>query len=158
MKTKPTAELLGLIDAETEAFVIGTILQGGDPAFRQAEFLDVDDFGVKIHRVVFRAIKALAIEVHPTIDAVADHLSQAGKLDSVGGLSGLVDLDAKGVSGMPIAGFGQTLRRKSIDRRAHRLNAKLTETLELGFSVNSAAVRSVADELRSLEAELETAT
>lgn len=113
MKTKPTAELLGLIDAETEAFVIGTILQGGDPAFRQAEFLDVDDFGVKIHRVVFRAIKALAIEVHPTIDAVADHLSQAGKLDSVGGLSGLVDLDAKGVSGMPIAGFGQTLRRKS---------------------------------------------
>jgi replicative DNA helicase len=158
VKTQQKRELLGLIDSETEALVIGTILRDGEPAFRQVEFLEVEDFGVEIHQVVFHAIKVLAAEVHPTVDVVADHLIQAGKLDSVGGLTGLVDLDEKGLSGAPIAGFGKALRRKSIDRRAQRLNSKLTEALELGFSVNSSAVRNVADELRALEAELETST
>ena len=157
MKSAPTHDLLGLIDAETEALVLGTILQNGEPAFSQVEFLEVEDFGVEIHRVVFRAIKAIAADVHPTVDAVADHLIQAGKLESVGGLIGLVDLDAKGVSGMQLAGFAHSLRRKAIDRRACQLHAKLGEMLALGFSSNSSAVRGVTDEMRALESEMETA-
>ena len=89
MKAAPGREVLDLIDAETEAFVLGTILQTGESAFRQVAFLELEDFGVETHRIVFRAIKALADEVHIGVDVVADHLIQAGKLESVGGLAWL---------------------------------------------------------------------
>src|SRR5262249_41159029 len=90
-------ESRNLIDAELESLVLGTILQTGEPAYREVQFLTVDDFAVEKHRLVFSAISSLAPEVNPTIDAVAERLRETGTLDAVDGLSGLVDIDSRAI-------------------------------------------------------------
>jgi replicative DNA helicase len=117
------------------------------------DFLMPEDFGVEKHRLIFSIIIELATQ--PTIDAVTDRLMELGKLDSVGGLAGLVDLDSKAIGGVRLKGFGRSLRRKAIDRRAQKLQQKLGKALELGFSANSTEVRSVNDEIRALQQDLE---
>lgn len=149
-------DLAHLIDGELEAVVLGTILQTGEPAYREVEFLTVDDFAIEKHRIIFGAMRQLSVEVHPTIDAVSHRLIETGKLDAIGGLTGLIEIDEKGIPGIRLKGFGRSLRRKATDRRAYRLQEKLGEALELGYSANGADVRAIADELRSLEGELET--
>src|SRR5579862_8017484 len=117
-------DLTHLIDGDLEAVVLGTILQAGEPAFREVEFLTVDDFGIEKHRIVFCAIRELSAEVNPTIDAVAHRLIETAKLDAIGGLNGLVDIDEKGMGGIRLKGFARSLRRMAIDRRAYQLNDK----------------------------------
>jgi hypothetical protein len=147
MKAERDGDLLSLIDAELEALVIGTILRDGEPASGQVDFLEPDDFGVDIHRTIFRTIREIAPEVEPTIDAVTYRLIERGKLEAIGGMAGIVDLDAKGISGFNIAGFGRILRNKAIGRSAYRLSSKLTAALELGFTANGDEVRGIAEEL-----------
>jgi replicative DNA helicase len=144
-----------LIDAELEAFVLGSILKSGERAFSEVQFLTLDDFAIEKHRIVFAAIRELAAEVHPGIDAIANRLIEIRKLDAIGGLAGLVELDERGISTDRLKGFGQSLRRKAVDRRACRLQAKLGKALELGFSGNSAEVQEIGGELRELRQDLE---
>ena len=151
-------DLANLIDPELEAVVLGTILQSGEPAYREVDFLTVDDFAVEKHRIVFAAMRNLSADVHPTIDAVAHRLLETEKLPAIDGLPGLIDLDAKGIEGIRLKGFGQSLRRMATDRRAYRLNEKLEKALQLGFSANSGEVRAIGDELRALQNDLETET
>lgn len=148
-------DLSHLIDAQLEGVVLGTILRAGEPAFREVEFLAVDDFAVERHRIVFSAIRDLSSEIHPTIDAVAHHLIERGKLDAIGGLSGLIELDEQGIDGIRLKGFGRTLRRLATDRRAYRLGEKLKKSLELGYSANSGEVRAASDELLALQYDLD---
>jgi len=143
-------DLLHLVDGDMEAVILGTILNSGEPAHREVSFLTLDDFAIDKHRLVWRAINQLASDVHPTIDAVAERLSEAGKIDSVGGLSGLVDLDQRGIPGLRLAGFARSLQSKTADRRACRLNAKLTSLIESGLGRNSAEVDGILDEIRAL--------
>jgi hypothetical protein len=69
-----------LIDAPVEALIIGTVLSEGEPAYRQVRFLEVDDFGVERHRVVWRHIIQVADEVHPTMDEIYHQASVAKTL------------------------------------------------------------------------------
>jgi ABC-type glutathione transport system ATPase component len=62
-------------------------------------------------------------------------------------MAGLVDLDAKAISGISLVGFARSLRNEAIDRRAHRLNSKLTAAMELGFTANGDEVRGITEEL-----------
>ncbi len=141
---------------DTEALVLGTILQGGEPAFREVAFLTADDFGVEKHRIVFGAITGLVSEVHPTIDAVAEKLRERDKLDAVGGLSGLVDLDQCAIPGTRLAGFARILRRLAVDRRAYLLSQRLSRAVEMGYHANTSEIAAITEELRSLQPELET--
>ena len=150
MKAKEERGLLRLIDAELEALVIGTILQGGESAYRQVDFLQPDDFGVDIHQSIFRTIREIAPEVELAIGAVTYRLIETGKLEGVGGMSVLVDLDAKGIPGISLGGFGRSVRNKAIARRAHRLISKLAAAVELGFTANGDEVRGIAEEVLAL--------
>ena len=150
MKAKQDRELLSSINAELEALVIGTILQDGESAYSQVDFLGPDDFGVDIHRTIFCTILEIACEVDLTIGAVTHRLIEAGKLEAVGGMTKIVDLDAKGISGIALAGFGRSLRSKAIGRRAYRVISKLTASLELGFTANGDELRGTAEELLAL--------
>jgi replicative DNA helicase len=148
------SDLHHMIDSETEAMVIGTILRAGEPALGEVDFLTPEDFSIETHRIIFHVILDLAPEVRPTIDAVAHRLAEKGKITAVGGFSGLVDIDAKGIEGIRLHGFGRTLRRLATDRRAYRLHEKLAKAMELGFSANSSEVRSITDEIRGLDDDL----
>jgi len=151
MKKAVEHDLRNLVRADLEELVLATILRAGDPAYREVDFLTTDDFAIEKHRVIFGAMTQLAPEVHPTIDAVAHRLIETGKLDAIGGLTGLVELDEKAIDGIRLKGFGCTLRSLATDRRAYRLNEKLTRALELGFTANGPEVRAIAEELRGLE-------
>lgn len=74
-----------LFDTETEKLVLGTILRTGTPAYEAVSVLDVADFGVERHRIVFGAIAEVAPEIHPTVDAIAERLRENGRLDAAGG-------------------------------------------------------------------------
>jgi hypothetical protein len=145
------SELLRMFDSELEAVVLGTILQDGEPAYRQVAFLEPDDFAEQKHKVVFTAITGLAAEIDPTVGEVAHMLRDQDRLSSVDGLAGLMSIEQRGISGVPLAGFAKSLRRMAIDRRACRLSAKLQKSLELGFTANSSEVAEIAEELRALE-------
>ena len=73
-----------------------------------------------------------------------------GKLEAVGGMARLVDLDAKGISGINIAGFGRSLRNMATGRRAYRLISKLAAAVELGFTANGDEVRGIAADLLAM--------
>ena len=62
------SDLSHLIDSPVEAMVIGTVMTEGEPAYGQVRFLSAADFGVERHRIAWRAIVAVADEVHPTLD------------------------------------------------------------------------------------------
>lgn len=149
LKREMGNDLSHLVDGGMEAFVLGTILRDGETAFREVSFLTVADFAIEKHRLVWRAISDVAANVqHPRFDAVTERLSQTGKLDAVGGLSGLVDLDGHGIPGIRIAGIARTLQKKAVERRACRLSAKLASLVEIGLETNADEVSAVADELR----------
>jgi hypothetical protein len=101
------SDLLHMVDTDTEALVLGTVLRTGESAFREISFLSVDDFSVEKHRLIFRTMRDLASEVHPTIDAVSLRLQEMGEIGAVGGFTGLTDLDAAGIRGMPLSGFAR---------------------------------------------------
>jgi replicative DNA helicase len=154
-KGQRNEDLRHLMDAEVEMIVNGTILRSGQRAKDEVDFLTTDDFASEKGKIVFSAICA---EASPTIDAVARRLMATDQLYSIGGLTGLIEIDEKGIEGIRLKGFGQTLRRLATDRRAYRLNQKLSRSLELGLAGNGDEVRAICDELRALQYDLETET
>jgi replicative DNA helicase len=127
------SDLLHLVDGEMEAVILGTILNAGEPAHREAAFLTADDFAIEKHRLIWSAITRIGADVHPTIDAVAERLDEDGKLEAAGGLSGLVDVDQRGIPGLRLAGFARSLQTKAAERRAFKVISKLSNLAELGL-------------------------
>ena len=144
------SNLLHLVDGEMEAAILGTILRSGEPAHREVAFLTADDFAIEKHRLIWGAITRIGKDVHPTIDAVAERLDEDGKLEAAGGLSGLVDVDQRGIPGLRLAGFARGLQTKAADRRAFRIISKLSNLAELGLRSNTEEVDGILDELRAL--------
>jgi hypothetical protein len=143
-------DVMHMIDAQTEALILGSILSGGEAALRDVSFLSVDDFAVERHRTVFRAITDIASEVDPVLSAVYFRLDEIGKAHVVGGLTGLVDIEARAIPGIALERFAVKLREKTRDRRAWKLSAKLSVLCEQGFTANSNDVLAFADELRAV--------
>ena len=98
-------DVMHLIDAQTEALVLGGILSGGEAALREVSFLSTDDFAVERHRTIFRAITDIASEVDPVLTAVYFRLEELGKAKVVGGLAGLVDIEARAIPGIVLERF-----------------------------------------------------
>jgi hypothetical protein len=143
-------DLMHLIDAQTEALVLGGILSDGEAALRDVSFLSADDFAVEQHRTIFRAITDITSEVDPVLTAVYFRLEEIGKAEAVGGLAGLLDIEARAIPGVALERFAVKLRQKTRDRRAWRLGAKLAVLCEQGFAANANEALAVADELRAV--------
>jgi hypothetical protein len=143
-------DVMHMIDAQTEALILGSILSRGEAALRDVPFLSVDDFAVEQHRTIFRAITDIAPEVDPVLTAVYFRLEEIEKANVVGGLAGLVDIEARAIPGIALERFAVKLREKTRDRRAWRLGAKLSVLCEQGFAANANEVLAVADELRTV--------
>lgn len=143
-------DVMHMIDAQTEALILGSILSGGEAALRDVPFLSADDFAVEQHRTIFRAITDIASEVDPVLTAVYFRLEEIGKAKVVGGLAGLVDIEARAIPGIGLERFAVKLREKTRDRRVWKLGAKLSVLCEQGFAVNANEVLAVADELRAV--------
>jgi hypothetical protein len=139
-----------LFDTETEALILGGILAGGEPVYRTVSFLTVDDFTLERHRIIFRAVTEIALEVHPDLTGVAQHLDATGRLEAAGGLSALVDIHGKAIRDLRLTHFGTKLREKALDRRAFKLSEKLNALYAQGFAANSADVLAAIEELQAI--------
>src|SRR5580658_9394027 len=137
-------------DTQTEALILGGILSGGEAVLRTVAFLSIGEFTLERHRIIFQAITDIALEVEPTLDAVAHRLDEAGKLEAAGGLTALVEIHAQAIPGLGLASFASKLRKKARDRRAFTLSEKLSVLCEQGFAANSSEVLAVADELQTI--------
>lgn len=136
-------------DASIERALLGTLLRGGD--FGEVAYLSIDDFGTESHRQIWVSIARVVPEVRLGFDAVTHDLIERGKLDSIGGLTALMDLHADGIPGVGLAGFAKTLREKTKFRRAVRLAEKLRCDLDLhGLSGDPRELSEAARELLEL--------
>jgi replicative DNA helicase len=114
-------DLRHLVDGKLEAVVLGTILQTRESAFREVErLLTADDFAIERHRFIFSAISRVAPQVGPDVETVTHALMDTGKLKTIGGLSGLLEVHCQAIPGIGLAHFARTLRKKSDARRAVR--------------------------------------
>lgn len=84
------------IDVESERLVLGSILLKGDRFPEIASALSVEDFGLEVHRRVFARMADLD-QRGGKIDhsTVGSELMRVGELESVGGLSFLLELDER---------------------------------------------------------------
>jgi len=138
---------LKYIDAETEKIILATLLHGG----ATPPDLTVDDFGVESHRQIWRSIERIAPEVELGADSVTHDLIARGKLESVGGMSMLMDLHALVERGMPLAGFTRILKEKSAVRRIARRAQQIDGDLALhGLNGNGPQIIEAAREIAAL--------
>ena len=94
-------------DTPSEALILGGILSGEESVLRTVAFLSIDDFTLERHRIIFQAITDIALEVEPTLDAVAHRLDEAGRLEAAGGLTALVDIHGQAIPGLGLTPFGR---------------------------------------------------
>ncbi|MDP8988614.1 MAG: AAA family ATPase, partial [Acidobacteriota bacterium] len=138
-----------LIDTEIEATVLGSILVGGEPIFRDADLAE-QEFTTETHRTVFRAMCEIVAEVRPTIEAVAQRLIDRGDLEKVGGIAGIVDIHAKAIPGLRIAGLAGTLRELTRKRRASKVSELIAAQVSLGLNADGEGIKRLAEELAEL--------
>jgi len=135
------------VDAETERFVLGTLLHGGV----DVPELGPEDFGVEIHRQIWTSISRVAREVELGPDSVTQDLMARGQLESVGGMSMLMDLHALVERGMPLAGFTRILKEKSAIRRMVRRIQQIDSEIALhGLNGNAIQIADAAREIADL--------
>lgn len=141
-----------MVDGELEAVVLGTILQTGESAFSEVErLLTVDDFVLERHQYIFSAISRVAPEVGPDVETVTHALMDAGKLETIGGLSGFLDVHSRAIPGIGLGHFARILRKKSDTRRAVRLAGKLGCEIDVhGLNGNAPDIIRIAQELIAL--------
>ena len=143
-----------LISADWEAVVIANSWREipGEPYRETSLALSTEDFAVEVHRRVWRVMAEISGDGrYPRMDVVADELDRQGKLDTVGGLTGIVNLDGRAIPGMNLDGVCKLLKRKSIDRRRFDLSEKLNALYALKMSSTSEEVTTILAELKELE-------
>ena len=92
--TKQIIEHRGLpANVEAERFLLGSIIAHNADAAEIAASLEPDDFSLDRHRTLYRHMLAMR-ERGDDIGYISltNELQQAGSLEAVGGMSGIVDL------------------------------------------------------------------
>lgn len=123
--------LPGNIDAER--FVLGAILADDSNFVQVAGSLDIEDFSLEKHRRIFLRMSELATRGE-RVDrvTVANELMKHGQLESVDGLSYLIELD----NGLPqvfsIESYVRIVKDKSILRRIIFTSQKLIDRALIG--------------------------
>jgi replicative DNA helicase len=157
-RTADVNQVAGLIDAEAEPIVLGTILREGAAAFHAvAETgLTAEGFGIGKHAYIYRvAGELVAAGREPSIGEMADELRIRGEIGQVDGISGLLALEekSKAIRGRLVIGFAQTVRRNALHRRAHGLHKAMGPVIE--SAGNPEEICRLAGEIQNVYADLE---
>jgi replicative DNA helicase len=118
---------------DAEQSLLGAMLLSRDAIAAAMETCGADDFYKPAHTHIFDAVKALYNHGEPADPVtVADELSRAGLLDTVGGLATLVALQADTPATTNAARYARIVEEHSLLRR---LIAVAGEMAELGYSM-----------------------
>src|SRR5581483_2295742 len=104
------------IDAEQS--VLGGLLLDNQRWDSIADKIGIEDFYRREHRLIFKAISALAHENKPAdVVTVSEWLEQSGELEPAGGLAYLGSLANNTPSAANIAAYAEIVRERSILRQ-----------------------------------------
>jgi replicative DNA helicase len=118
---------------DAEQWLLGTMLLSRDAIAAGTEVCRPDDFYKPAHAHVFDAISTLAAQGEPADPVtVADELTRAGLLDSVGGLSALLTLQAEAPSTGNAPRYAHIIEEHSLLRRLITVAGEISE---LGYSL-----------------------
>lgn len=125
---------------DAERLVLGSVALGEElPA------LEASDFALESHRLIYRAMSELS-GAGTAIDraTVAQRLRDTGKLEAVGGISYLVELDNELPKIYNLDAYTRTIREKAILRRAVLAAQSLTDELLSPGATRDAIERATA--------------
>ncbi len=113
---------------EAEESLIGAMLLSRDAVSESLEEVNADDFYSGSLQNVFKAMAALFLRGDP-IDpvTVAEEMKKAGSLDLVGGLAGLVELQASTPSITNATQYAEIVRQYSLLRRLIKVAGEIAE-------------------------------
>jgi replicative DNA helicase len=114
---------------EAEQFVLGCILIDGVGG----EELKPEDFYHPEHQEIFKAIQTVRSQnLPPDIVTVTDELTKNGKLDSIGGVTYVMDLTMQIPTTVNLSYYVKIVKDNSIKRQAILLGEKISETVLTG--------------------------
>lgn len=122
---------------EAEQSVIGALLQDNDAWDKIADKIEERDFNAPEHQLIFRHIARL-IENQKRADVltVADSLQNTGKLERIGGLKYLSDIENATPSVKNIASYADIVRKTRKERELAETVEDLKELVAGGGDVN----------------------
>jgi len=120
----------------TERLILAALLNGGADYRDVSACLDASDLALEAHRRIYSHIGILSDAGRPVDGAtVAQSLSQSGQLESVGGVSYLIDLDW--IPGIAVDDYIRTVRDKSLLRKTIYIADAIRTEATLGFGESS---------------------
>lgn len=132
---------------EGEQAILGSLLIGGGAFDRVAEIVNENDFYLYSHRVIFRAVAALAAANQPTdVVTVVDWLDSRALLEDAEGLHYIGALAEETPSADNIVTYAEIVRERSVKRQ---LIAVANDIADSAFSTdgqNSKELLNVAEE------------
>ncbi len=132
---------------EGEQAILGSLLLGGGAFDRVAEIVNENDFYLYSHRIIFRAVAALAAANQPTdVVTVVDWLDSRALLEDAEGLHYIGALAEETPSADNIVTYAEIVRERSVKRQ---LIAVANDIADSAFSTdgqNSKELLDVAEE------------
>jgi len=129
---------------EAERSVLGGLMLDNSAWDLVADRIGEDDFYRRDHRLLFRAIRALAEDGQP-LDAVtlSEWLASRNELEAVGGLANLGELARNTPSAANIAAYAAIVRERSVLRQLIRVG---TDIAASGFATEGRSAPELLDE------------
>jgi replicative DNA helicase len=114
---------------EAEQSVLGGLMLNNETWVSIADILTETDFYLSEHQILFRAIKSLSEEGHPSDPVtVSEWLQRHNQLDAIGGGSYLGLLASNTPSAANIVAYAEIVRDRSILRHLARVGTEIVES------------------------------
>ena len=102
---------------EAEQSLLGGLMQDGEAWDKIADIVVAEDFYRKDHRLIFKAISALAEDGHPVdVVTVSEYLDNLNELEDSGGLEYLATLANETPGAANARAYAKILRERSVLR------------------------------------------
>ena len=150
--TKQIIEQRGLpANVDAERFLLGSIIANYADASEIAASLEPDDFSLDRHRILYRHMLAMR-ERGDDIGYISltNELQQAGSLEAVGGMSGIVNLTNDCVKIGNLEGYCRIVKRKATLRNTIFAAQKLMDACFLETDEPSDLIETASSDLRKL--------
>ncbi len=127
---------------EVEKHCLGAMLLSRDAALEGVELLRSEDFYLNKNRVIFEAIKEIALNGgNPDVISLSEHLKKTGKESQMGGEATLMDISSEVVSSAYLTDHSAIIRDK----------ATLRLLVGISADINAYAYSDTADSSKGLE-------
>jgi len=132
---------------EGEQAILGSLLLGGDIFDRVAEIVNENDFYQYSHRIIFRALAALAAENKPVdVVTVVDWLEGRSLLEDAEGLHYIGALAEETPSADNITAYAQIVRERSVKRQLIAVANDIADAAFSNEGTDSKTLLDVAEE------------